>query len=164
MTFLKNFFSNFRSHIKDSKWGRKCIFINCTSCNESPQQIPFQFANGKLPHSHCRAFWAMCWTTSHERHWPAVAGQLGRHLVSKRKWVNKTTNKMFMDHVACQDDLQENGKNNWQMKPETGLLSARTNCPLTRWRVSATVVCNWDHTLVHKYYINRVILSQDCIP
>ena len=57
--FLKNFYSNFRSHIKDSKWGRKCIFINCTSCNESPQQIPFQFANGKLPHSCCRAFWAV---------------------------------------------------------------------------------------------------------
>ena len=56
--FLKNFFSNFRSHIKDSKWGRKCIFINCTSCNRSPQQIPFQFANGKLPLSRCRAFWA----------------------------------------------------------------------------------------------------------
>ena len=57
--FFKNFFSNFRSYIKDSKWGRKCIFINCTSCNGSPQQIPFQFANGKLPHSHCRAFWAI---------------------------------------------------------------------------------------------------------
>ena len=57
--FLKKFFSNFRSHIKDSKWGRKCIFINCTSCNGSPQQIPFQFANGKLPHSRCRAFWAL---------------------------------------------------------------------------------------------------------
>ena len=59
MTFLKNFFSNFRSHIKDSKWGRKCILINCTSCNGSPQKIPFQFANGKLPHSRCRGFWAM---------------------------------------------------------------------------------------------------------
>ena len=57
--FLKMFFENFRSHIKDSKWGRKCIFINCTSCNGSPQQIPFQFANGKLPHSRCRAFWAL---------------------------------------------------------------------------------------------------------
>ena len=56
--FLKNFFSNFRCHIKGSKWGRKCIFINCTSCNGSPQQIPFQFANGKLPHSCCRGFWA----------------------------------------------------------------------------------------------------------
>ena len=55
--FLKNFFSNFRSHIKDSKWGRKCILINCTRCNGSPQQIPFKFANGKLPHSRCRAFW-----------------------------------------------------------------------------------------------------------
>ena len=57
-TFLKNLFSNFLSHIKDSKWGSKCIFINCTSCNGSPQQIPFQFANGKLPHSRCRAFQA----------------------------------------------------------------------------------------------------------
>ena len=36
----------------------KQIFINCTSCNGSPQQIPFQFANGKFPHSRCRAFWA----------------------------------------------------------------------------------------------------------
>ena len=56
MTFLKNLFSNFRSHIKDSKWGRKCIFINCTSYNGSPQQIQFQFANGKLSHSCCRGF------------------------------------------------------------------------------------------------------------
>ena len=47
--FLKNFFSNFRSYIKDYKWGRKCIFINCTGCNRSPNQFPFQFANGKLP-------------------------------------------------------------------------------------------------------------------
>ena len=58
LTFLENFLSYFRSHIRDSKWGRKCIFINCTSCNGSPQQIPLQFANGKLPHSRCRAFWA----------------------------------------------------------------------------------------------------------
>ena len=57
--FLKNLFSNFGLHIKDSKQGRKCIFINCTSYNGSPQQIPFQFANGKLPHSCCRAFWVM---------------------------------------------------------------------------------------------------------
>ena len=57
--FLKKFFSNFCPHIKDSKWDRKCIFINYTSCNRSPQQIPFQFANEKLPYSHCRAFQAM---------------------------------------------------------------------------------------------------------
>ena len=44
--FLKNLFSNFLFHIKDSKWGKKCIFSNYASCNESPQQIPFQFANG----------------------------------------------------------------------------------------------------------------------
>ena len=54
--FLKNFFSNFRSYIKDSKWGRKCTFIDCISCNGSPQQIPFQFVNGILHHSRCRAF------------------------------------------------------------------------------------------------------------
>ena len=35
-TCLKNFFSNFRFHIKHSKWGRKYILINCTSCYESP--------------------------------------------------------------------------------------------------------------------------------
>ena len=57
--FLKNFFSNFLSHIKNSKWGRKCISINFTSCNGSPQQIPVRFTNGKLPHSCCRAFWAL---------------------------------------------------------------------------------------------------------
>ena len=28
--------------------------------NGSPQQIPFQFVNEKLPHSCCAAFWA--WT------------------------------------------------------------------------------------------------------
>ena len=56
--FLKNLVSNFRLHIRYSKWGRKWVFINCTSCNGSLQQIPFQFANGKLPYSSCRAFWA----------------------------------------------------------------------------------------------------------
>ena len=55
---------NFRFHIKDSKWGRKCSFINCTSCNGSPQQIPFQFTNGKVPHSRCRAFWAVKYVCS----------------------------------------------------------------------------------------------------
>ena len=55
---MKNIFSNFRSHIKDSKWGRKCNFINCISSNRSPQEIPFQFANGKVPHSRCIGFWA----------------------------------------------------------------------------------------------------------
>ena len=59
MTFFEIFFSNFRSHIKDSKWGRNCIFINSKSCNRSPQEIPFQFANGKLPHSCFRAFQAL---------------------------------------------------------------------------------------------------------
>ena len=32
--------------------------MNYTCYNGSPQKIPFQFANGKLPHSRCRAFWA----------------------------------------------------------------------------------------------------------
>ena len=56
--FLKFLFSNFCSHIKDSKWGRNIIFVNYTCCNGSPQKIPFQFANGKLPYSRCKAFWA----------------------------------------------------------------------------------------------------------
>ena len=60
--FFEIFFSNFRSHIKDCKWGRKCIFMNCASCNGSPQQIPLRqlpFANEAKPHSHCRGFWAL---------------------------------------------------------------------------------------------------------
>ena len=59
--FFEIFFSNFHSHIKDSKWGRKCIFMNCASCNGSPQQIPLRqlpFANEAKPHYLCRAFWA----------------------------------------------------------------------------------------------------------
>ena len=43
---------------KRFQMGQKMYFINCTSCHGSPQKIPFQFANGKLPYSHCRAFWA----------------------------------------------------------------------------------------------------------
>ena len=65
--FLKNFFSNFRFHTKYFKRGRKCILINCKSCNKSPQQIPFQFENGNLPHSCCRAFWAKCSYLSNEK-------------------------------------------------------------------------------------------------
>ena len=34
-------------------------FYQLKSCNGSPQQITFQSADGKLPHSCCRAFWAM---------------------------------------------------------------------------------------------------------
>ena len=75
-TFLKNFFSNFSSHIKDSKWGRKCTFINCTSCNRSPQQIPFQFANGKLPHSCCRAFWAVSYGLEHVTAYSRIQGMI----------------------------------------------------------------------------------------
>ena len=60
--FLKFLFSNFRSHIKDSKWGRKYILMNYTCCNGSPQKIPFQFANGKLPHSRCRGLWALSYS------------------------------------------------------------------------------------------------------
>ena len=38
-------------HIKDFKWGRKCIFINCISCNGSPQQNYFslQIENCPIP-------------------------------------------------------------------------------------------------------------------
>ena len=57
MTFFEKFLFKFLFSHKRFKMGQKCIFINCTSCKGSPQQIPFQFANGKLPHSHCRAFW-----------------------------------------------------------------------------------------------------------
>ena len=59
--FFEIFFSNFRSHIKDSKWGRKCIFMIFASCIGSPQQIPLRqlpFANEAKPHYHCRAFLA----------------------------------------------------------------------------------------------------------
>ena len=31
------------------------------------------------------------------------------------------------------------------------------------WQKLNTVVCDWDHVLVHKYYINRVSLSQNYI-
>ena len=58
---FKNLFSNFCLHIKDSKWGRKCIFMNCASCNRSPQQIPLRqlpFVNETKPHYYCTAFWA----------------------------------------------------------------------------------------------------------
>ena len=60
--FLKNLLSNFPFHIKDSKWGRKYIFMNCASHNGSPQQIPLwqlPFENEAKPHYHCRAFWAL---------------------------------------------------------------------------------------------------------
>ena len=56
------FFSNFCSHIKDSKWGRKSIFMVCASHNRSPQQIPSrqpQLANEAKFHYYCRAFWAV---------------------------------------------------------------------------------------------------------
>ena len=59
--FLQIFFSYFRSHIKDSKWGKKCINMNCASRNGSPQQIPLgqlPFANEAKPHFRCRAFLA----------------------------------------------------------------------------------------------------------
>ena len=49
---FKIFFSNFRSHIKDSKWDRKYIFMNYASCNGSPQQIllwQLPFANEAKP-------------------------------------------------------------------------------------------------------------------
>ena len=64
--FFEIFFSNFHSHIKDSKWGRKCIFMNCASRNGSPQQIPLRqlpFANEAKPHSHCRGLWALTFNT-----------------------------------------------------------------------------------------------------
>ena len=51
----------FSIHIKDSKWGRKCIFMNCASRNGSPQQIPLQrlpFPNDTKPCYCCRVFWA----------------------------------------------------------------------------------------------------------
>jgi len=60
--FFEIFFSNFHSHIKDSKWGRKCIFMNCASHNRSPQKIllwQLPFAYEAKPHSRCRAFWAL---------------------------------------------------------------------------------------------------------
>ena len=59
--FLTSLISNLRLCIKDSKWGIECIFMNCASCNGSPQQIPlrqFPFANEAKPRYCCRAFWA----------------------------------------------------------------------------------------------------------
>ena len=64
--FQECFFTNFCYHIKDSKWGRKWIFLKCVCYNGSPQQIPpqqFPFTTETKPHYHCRAFWAI--STSH---------------------------------------------------------------------------------------------------
>ena len=33
--------------------------MNYKCCNGSPQKIPFQFSNGKLPHSRSRGLWAL---------------------------------------------------------------------------------------------------------
>ena len=60
--FFWIFFSHFRFHIKDSKWERKCVFMNCASSNGSLQQILLRqlpFANEAKPHSHCREFCAL---------------------------------------------------------------------------------------------------------
>ena len=46
--FLKFLFSNFRSHIKDSKWGRKYIFMNYTCCNGSPQKNPISVCKWEI--------------------------------------------------------------------------------------------------------------------
>ena len=69
--FLKFLFSNFRSHIKGSKWGRKCIFMNYTCCNGSPQKSHFSLQIGNCPipvaehsgHSHLLDIW------THQTHW-----------------------------------------------------------------------------------------------
>ena len=47
--FLKKMFSNFSSHIKDSKWGRKYIFMNYTCFNGSPQKSHFSLPMGNCP-------------------------------------------------------------------------------------------------------------------
>ena len=60
--FLKNLFSNIRSHIKDSKWGRKCAITNCVSHKGSLQQIALRQHNLQMrqnPPSRCRAFWVL---------------------------------------------------------------------------------------------------------
>ena len=60
-SFRENLLSNFRYHIKDSIWGRKCVLMSYASCNRSPQHIllpQLPFANDAKPHSHCRTFWA----------------------------------------------------------------------------------------------------------
>ena len=45
---LKNLFSNFLLHIKDSKWGIKCIFMNCASCNGSPHKSHYGNSHLKM--------------------------------------------------------------------------------------------------------------------
>ena len=53
--FCKKFLSNFCFHMKDSKWGWKCIFMNCASRNGSPQQIQLRqlpFPNETKPRYH----------------------------------------------------------------------------------------------------------------
>ena len=60
--FWKILCSNFHLHMKGSKWGRKCIIMNCASHDRSPQQITLQqlpFTNEVKPHNHCRAFWVV---------------------------------------------------------------------------------------------------------
>ena len=58
MTFLEKFLFKFLFSHKRFQMGQKMFFINGTSCDGSPQQIPFQFVNGKLPHSRPRVFCA----------------------------------------------------------------------------------------------------------
>ena len=69
--------------MKDSKWGRKCIFMNCASRNGNPQQIPLRqlpFANEAKPHSHCRGLWAWIWNRSFK--WDTAQNAL------QREWGN----------------------------------------------------------------------------
>ena len=47
--FLKFLFSNFRSHGKDSKCGRKYIFMNYTCCNEVLKRSHSNLQMGKCP-------------------------------------------------------------------------------------------------------------------
>ena len=47
--FLINFFSNFRSHIKDSKWGRKYIFLIYTCSNGVFEKSHFSLQMGNCP-------------------------------------------------------------------------------------------------------------------
>ena len=58
---LQKFISDSRLHIKDFKWGRKYMLMNCASCNGSPMKIPLlqlSFENEAKPHYCCKAFGA----------------------------------------------------------------------------------------------------------
>ena len=147
---MKFFFSNFRSHIKGSKWGRKYNFMNCKGRNGSPQWIPLwqlPFGNEAKPRYRCRGFWAEAYPHS-KINWKKV------HIFFR---FSLMANFLIENIIEILKSFELSGRTSWKISSTTHVIQDENILSVSAKFIGSFAFIY--HLRLDKWYVKRIYFT-----